>query len=283
MISFIKRYRLPIVIALLILIPLFNLSSSLKSPKDLKWYDRVVLWFTSPVQKAITVSFNSVVGFTNHYVLLVSVKKENDKLVKENNKLVEVVNNMREIDRENTRLRKLLAFKQRYLPAGVSVEVIARDTTSEYQTVRINKGHDVGLRARMPVITPAGVVGQLINVWANYSDVLLMTDHNHAIDVIVQRSRARGVLKGGLKPYCELSYVNRTDDVAVGDVLVTSGIEGIFPKGLLVGTVLDVDKKLYGVTQKVVVRPTVNLNKLEEAFVVTNLLGVRFSSTDNDG
>lgn len=271
MISFLKKYRLPIIIAVLILIPLFNLSSSLKSSKDLKWYDRVVLWMTSPVQKAITFGFNRMISAANHYVLLVRVQKENEKLVNENNKFVEIVNNMREIQNENERLRKLLAFKQKYLPSGVSTEVIARDTTSEYQTIRLNKGNDVGFKRRMPVMTPAGVVGQLVNVWEHYSDVLLLMDHNHAVDVTVQRSRARGVLKGGGKLLCELHYLARTDDVVVGDVLITSGVEGIFPKGFLVGTVSKIEKENYGVTQRIEVSPTVNLSKLEEVFVITNL------------
>ena len=275
MFPFLNKYRLPIIIAILILIPLFNLSSSLKNPKELKWYDQVILWVTSPVQKTVTFGFSGITSWLNHYVMLVNVKKENEKLLKENNHLVEIVNNMKEIEKENERLRGMLAFKQKYLPSGVSAEVTARDTTSEYQTIRINKGRDVGLERRMPVITPSGVVGQLINVWENYSDVLLMTDHNHAMDVIVQRSRARGILKGGSSVQCELRYLNRTDDVMIGDVLVTSGIEGIFPKGLLVGTVQEVEKGKFGVTQTVAVEPTVNLSKLEEVYVVTNLVNIR--------
>ena len=271
----IKKYRVLIVISLLILIPLFNLSTQFKSAKDLKWYDRVILWVTSPAQNAVTGMYQGVISFVDTYVFLVHVKKENKRLLTENNRLVEIVNNMREIEHENSRLRELLAFKLRYLPSGVTAEVIARDTTSEYQTVRINKGLDVGLSRRMPVITPSGVVGQLINVWQNFSDVLLLTDQNHAVDAIVQRSRARGVIKGGVPPLCELHYLANTDDVQVGDVVVTSGIENIFPKGILIGTVQKVEKKTYSVTQNIEIRPTVNLSKLEEVFIVTNFLKVQ--------
>src|SRR3989338_7278156 len=272
---FLKKYRLFIVIALLILIPLFNLSLSVKNSKDLKWYDRVILLITSPIQQTITFGFESMIGLAHDYVWLVHVNKENKKLVSENNKLVEIVNNMREIEQENQRLRHLLAFKEKYLPSGVSAEVIARDTTSEYQTLRINKGHDVGLKRRMPVITPAGIVGQVINVWEHFSDVLLMTDRNHAMDTIVQRSRTRGVVKGGINSTCELLYIARTDDIAIGDILVTSGIEGIFPKGLFVGTVTQVEKKKFGVSQRIEVTPTANLGKLEEVFVITSLRGIQ--------
>ena len=274
MLSFLKKYRLPIVIALLILIPLFNLSSTMKSPKDLKWYDRVILWVTAPIQKSISFSLDGMVSLASHYLVLVNVKKENEKLVKENQKLMEMIHQLRETAIENERLRQLLAFKQKYLPSGVSAEVTARDTTSEYQPIRINKGGDVGLKRRMPVMTPAGVVGQLVNVWEHYSDILLLTDHNHSIDVIVQRSRARGILKGGVKPYCELHYLARTDDVVVGDILVTSGIEGIFPKGIFVGTITKIEKEKFGMTQRVEALPTVDLSKLEEVFVLTNLSSV---------
>lgn len=270
-----KKYRLPLVIGLLLLIPLFNLSSNLKQAKELKWYDRVVLWVMAPFQKAVTGGMNGIASTIHQYVFLVHTKKENEKLRMENNRLTEMVNSLREIQIENERLRKFLAFKERYLPSGVSAEVIARDTTSEYQTIRINKGGDVGLKVRTPVMTPEGVVGQLITVWQNYSDVLLLTDQNHAIDVIVQRSRARGVVKGGQRMTCELHYLARTDDVALGDTLVSSGIEGIFPKGLLIGTVSNIEKKKFGVSQKVEITPAVDLTKLEEVLVITNLVSVK--------
>ena len=271
MLAFLKKYRLPMIIALLILIPLFNLSSQLKSARELKWYDKVVLWIVNPFQKAMTFGFNGVIDLGNHYLFLIGTQRENEKLLSENKGLVETINNMREINIENERLRTLLAFKKKYLPSAVLAEVIARDTTSEYQTIRINKGLDVGLSRRMPVMTPSGVVGQLIQVWQHYSDVLLVTDHSHAIDVAIQRSRARGVLKGGVDLSCELHYLTRTDDVVMGDVVVSSGIEGIFPKGILVGRVMEIEKKKTGVTRRVKVAPTVNLSKLEEVFVITHI------------
>ncbi len=271
---FLKKYKLIIIIALLILIPLFNLSTSIKAPKDLTWYDRVILGVTSPVQELFTNGFNKFVGLSQNYVFLVHVKKENQRLVTQNQKLIEVVNAMKEIEKENERLRTLLAFKEKYLPSGVTAEVVARDTMSEYQTLRINKGHDVGLKRLMPVMTPSGIVGKLISVWDHYSDVLLLTDRNHSIDAIIQRSRARGIVKGGISPICELHYAARTDDVAVGDILITSGMEGVFPKGILVGSITKVEKASFGVSQKIEVLPAVELGKVEEVFVVTNLSGV---------
>lgn len=269
--GFLKKYRLIIVVSLLILLPLFSLSSSFKAPKEIKWYDKVILLLISPVQKTITFSYNQVTGLMNDYVFLIHVHSENKKLILENNRLIEIVNNSREIEQENQRLRKLLAFKEKYVPFSVTAEVIARDTTSEYQTIRINKGNDVGFKRLMPVVTPEGVVGILINVWEHYSDVLLLTDRNHSIDGIIQRSRARGIVKGGgLKPICELQYLARLDDVMVGDILITSGLEGIFPKGVLIGTVNRIEKKKFGISQRIEITPMVNLSKLEEVFVITN-------------
>src|SRR3989344_8895109 len=138
MLAFLKKYRLPMIIALLILIPLFNLSSQLKSARELKWYDKVVLWIVNPFQKAMTFGFNGVIDLGNHYLFLIGTQRENEKLLSENKGLVETINNMREINIENERLRTLLAFKKKYLPSAVLAEVIARDTTSEYQTIRIN-------------------------------------------------------------------------------------------------------------------------------------------------
>ncbi|MBI4041564.1 MAG: rod shape-determining protein MreC [Deltaproteobacteria bacterium] len=282
MLTFFKKYKLAIVIFLLIVIPLFTLSTSFKNQKELKWYDQVILWVTSPVQKGFSWFYHAVISSVDHYFLLVQVKKQNEKWIQENQRLVDVINNMREIELENQRLRNLLAFKEKYLPAGISAEVIARDTTSEYQTVRINKGLDVGFKRRMPVIAPAGVVGQLIQVWQHYSDVLLLTDQNHAVDAMVQRSRARGVIKGAMPPICQLHYLSRADDIQVGDVMITSGIEGIFPKGLRIGTVQKIEQKADLVEQYVEIETSVNLSKLEEVLVITNAVHVTFPSESSE-
>ncbi|MBI2711381.1 MAG: rod shape-determining protein MreC, partial [Bdellovibrio sp.] len=104
----------------------------------------------------------------------------------------------------------------------------------------------------------------------NTSDVVTILDLLSAVDAIVERSRARGIVEGLTDDVCQLRYALRTDDIQPGDVLISSGLGGIFPKGVTVGTVSKVNRKPYGITQEVEVRPSVDFSKLEEVLVVTN-------------
>jgi rod shape-determining protein MreC len=120
----------------------------------------------------------------------------------------------------------------------------------------------------MPVLGSAGVVGQIVRVSANSSRVLLLTDHSSGIASTIQRSRARGVVKGRGEGLCSLEFAIREEDVKVGDQVVTSGIGGIFPKGLPIGEVTMVKRGEYGVFQNITIRPAVDILHLEEVLVV---------------
>jgi rod shape-determining protein MreC len=118
------------------------------------------------------------------------------------------------------------------------------------------------------VVTHRGVVGRITEVSSYTSKVLLITDMNSSVDALIQRTRARGVVEGRGSSLCELRYVAGSDDVSVGDLVVTSGLCGIFPKGLPIGTVKDVEKDSFGLFQQIELVPSVELNKLEEVSVL---------------
>jgi rod shape-determining protein MreC len=120
----------------------------------------------------------------------------------------------------------------------------------------------------MAVISPAGVVGQVLKIAPDYATVLLITDYNSAVDCIVERSRAKAIVEGKGENQCHLKYLLRSEEVAVGDIVVTSGLGGNFPKGLMVGEVKKVDKKGHGVFQYAELMPSVDMTRLEEVFVV---------------
>ena len=122
----------------------------------------------------------------------------------------------------------------------------------------------------MAVVTNEGIVGRVLRTTANTSDIVTITDLLSAVDSIVERSRARGVVEGVNENTCSLRYTLRTDDIQPGDVLVSSGLGGIFPKGIPVGTVSKVNRKPFGISQDVEVRPTVDFTKLEEVLIITN-------------
>ena len=151
----------------------------------------------------------------------------------------------------------------------IAAEVIGQDPSSWFKSVTINKGEGDGVRRGMAVISTEGVVGQVLKAAPNYATVLLMTDYNSAIDAIVQRTRAKAIVEGKGENRCQLKYLLRTEEVAVGDVVVTSGLGGNFPKGMMIGEVRSVEKKGHGVFQYAELAPGVDLTKLEEVLVIT--------------
>jgi rod shape-determining protein MreC len=120
----------------------------------------------------------------------------------------------------------------------------------------------------MVVIAPEGVVGQILKTAPYHSTVLLITDYSSAIDAIVQRTRAKAIVEGRGENRCQLKYLLRSEDVSVGDVAITSGLGGNFPKGLMVGEIRKVEKMEHGIFQYAELVPSVDLTKLEEVLVI---------------
>lgn len=195
------------------------------------------------------------------------LKEENRDLRAEVERLNRQLEEQREEARTFRRLAAILEFKRETgLPVAVA-SIIGRDATNLFQTILINKGAAEGVRRNMTVLTPEGVVGRTIKVYANTSRVLLLTDRSSGIDALVQRTRDQGVFQGLGQEGCEMKYLPRQASVAVGDVIVTSGMGGIFPKGLVLGRVTSVKRGGY-LLQNVEARPTASLDRLEEVVVV---------------
>ena len=146
--------------------------------------------------------------------------------------------------------------------------MIGEDLTSWFRTLVIDRGSSNGLREGMAVVAADGVVGQVIKVSAASSRVLLLTDHSSGIAATIQRSRARGVVKGKGEGLCSLEFATREEDVKVGDTVVASGVGGVFMKGMPIGEVTMVKRGEYGIFQTVSIRPSVNSAHLEEVLVV---------------
>jgi rod shape-determining protein MreC len=132
----------------------------------------------------------------------------------------------------------------------------------------VNKGEKDGVTKDMAVATSEGVVGRVIEVSPDTAKVLLITDANSSLDVIIQRSRAHGIMEGKIDEVCILKYVQKNEDVQVGDIVITSGLGGIFPKGLVVGKVSQVDRKRPGIFQHIEVSPAVDLSRIEEVLIL---------------
>jgi rod shape-determining protein MreC len=230
--------------------------------------EQFIIEITAPFQKIIKQAFNFTEEFWVNYFHLVNVRRENRQLKAEIRTLRMANSQYREMLATQERIRELLQFKQAVDLPVVPAEVIGRDPTGWFKSILIDKGKQAGLSLDMPVVNAYGVVGRIVSVSPNYAKVLLIIDQNSAIDCLIQRSRDRGMLKGLVTEMCKLDYVVKSEDIAVGDVVVTSGLGGVFPKGLPVGRVQKVEDIAGELFKDIEIKPAVDFSKLEEVLVI---------------
>ena len=248
---------------------------SLNRGKSGNWnaIERIVVEITAPFQKLVN---NTITGTRNiwlNYFGLINARKEN-MLLKEQIISLKTENyRNQELLATHRRLHKLLQFMETTDHAVLAAQVIGRDPSGFFQSVIINRGKDAGLSVNMPVVNADGVVGRIVSVSGNYSKVLLIIDQNSAVDCVIQRSRDNGIVKGlssntSSSNACIMDYVVKTSDILVGDVIITSGIGGIFPKGVPVGKVIDIKDPSDELFRDVKVTPFVDFSELEEILVI---------------
>ena len=268
-IKYLKEYRFYIALFLFVLIPVIAIDTTSRAPRDYRIYDHVVIAITSPVQSLISWGLDQAISSGQNYIFLWNVRHYNSELQEENRKLLNQISILREAEQENLRLRKVLNFQEKYELKTILARVIAKDVSPDFRSIRINRGTAEGVKKNMAVLTHEGIVGRVLRVTAQTADIVTMLDFQSAVDAVVERSRARGIVAGLAEDACELKYALRTDDIQVGDSLIASGLGGIFPKGVPIGTVSRVNRKPYGISQEVEVKPSVDFRKLEEVIVVT--------------
>ncbi len=235
--------------------------------------ERSALTMTYPLQKSIDFVFTLSSDFLDRYIKLVDVKERNHKLKADNDLLKFQIEQLKETQNENRRLHQLLNFKKQHeiLNQGIAAHVIGRQTSPLSHILVIDCGSNQNLDLNNPAFTLGGVVGRIIACGPQSAKVLLLIDRNSACDVIIQRNRIRGVLQGTGTNLCRLAYLQRTADVKVGDKLITSGLDSIFPKGITVGTVITVSDESDGLIKKIQVRPEFDPDTIEEVYVIPSL------------
>ena len=247
---------------------LFLLSSNSDLGPTWNPAEQFVIEITAPFQKLIKQTTKSTEELWLNYFRLVDVHHENTQLKNEIHELKMANSRYRELLATQERLEELLQFKQTINRPVLAAQVIGLDPTGWFKSVIIDKGKWAGLRLDMPVVNAFGVVGRVVSVSSNYAKVLLIIDQNSAVDCLVQRSRDRGMLKGLMSEICKLDYVAKSNDISVGDIVVTSGLGGVFPKGLPVGRILDVKEISGELFKDIKIRTAVDFSKLEEVLVI---------------
>ena len=221
-----------------------------------------------PALKAVSAPFRFTQSVFDGYVNLVDVKRKNGELQKKLEALQLQSQKVSELEKENERLRRLLHFMEQRPGTLTAARVIGEDVTNWFKCIIIDKGRGNGISEKMPVITPEGVVGQAIEVNQWHTKVMILIDTNSAIDVDVTGKQARGILAGTGRTTLKMKYVLKNDDIEAGDRLITSGKDGVYPRGLPVGVVISVDKNVVGLFAEVEVMPFNNFRKLDEVLVV---------------
>jgi len=243
--------------------------------KRLSYAERLTLKIAGPFSKTASYLGTALRKAWQHYIFLVNVKKENERLRQKIMALETELVRSREVELENQRLRKALKMVRLFQhETPVVARVIGRPLGSWQGLMIIDRGLSDNILPEMPVLAPAGeaygaVVGQVVAVEKHYAKVLLLTDPSFAADAIVQRSRERGLLRGQGREICLLDYVSAEADVRENDLVVTSGMDTIFPKGLLLGRVFHIyPGRSKGLFRVIEVKPAIDFKKLEEVIIL---------------
>ncbi|MDY0212857.1 MAG: rod shape-determining protein MreC [Desulfuromonadaceae bacterium] len=267
MLDFFNLQKRLFALFVLLLCALLLYSYNLRAKSSTNLFERSILLLTEPVSQGITKTTNSVITLWQDYLHLVGVKQENDKLLLKLNQLSHLAIENNELAAENARLQQLLDFRDSVNAEAVPAQVISADAMNWFRTIIINKGTDSGIQENMPVVAASGIVGRTIKCAAKSSRVLLITDASSAVAALVQRNRIRTVARGtGANLSCE--YASRLEKANIGDHIVTSGNGGVFPKGILIGTITEVQTPKYGLFQTITAKPAVDFSRLEEVLVI---------------
>lgn len=265
--GYIKRHPI-ISITILLFITLQLLPLTFDDTQKADPVTRVIMRLNYYPYKAINSVKTSLSDTWHNYLVLRNYKQENQKLLEENRKLRTEIFRLYELKLQNNRLKKLLGFIEEEPYNAVAAKVIAGSPSlvrSEFVT--IDKGRKAGIEVGMPVVVQNGVVGRIYMVDRLSSQVMLITDPISAVDAIVQRTRARGIAKGNGNN-CVLKYIEREEDIKNGDTVITSGKDGFYPKGIIIGKVKDIENE--GGMFKASLDPEVNIDSLEEVLVLIN-------------
>ena len=263
--------RLAIACFALLLVALFLLPNQIQGL--LQYLGGPVGYVVRVPLEAIASIDASIADRWEQYVALQGVREENQQLRKEIEWLRGQHSQLRESVAATERLTNLLQFKQQALPTMVAAQVIGRDATNRYRAIVLNKGESDGIKPDMGVVTPAGVVGRVVKTTGASSVVLLVTDPSNAIAGLIQRTRDEGVVEGTQQGLAQMKYIPLLSTVRDGDRVVTSGLVGDFPRGLVIGTITSIDKQEGALFQSAELMPEVDVGRVEEVLVIQTSYG----------
>ncbi len=267
MLDFPSRQRPFPLLVTVVLVQVLLLAFQIKRDNDVRLVRVWAVEFLTPLQRAATWSISSVRGGWRNYIDLRRTHAENEFLKAQVDKLQLQNRQLESRAAEADRLAALLNFKQSHTEVPMLVaQVIGASADLASRTIFINRGEHDHLRRNLPVITPDGVVGKIVEVLPGSSQVLLISDQNSGVGALFAETRTHGVVKGTSDPLLRLEYIANEEKVHVGELVVTSGEDKIYPKDLPVGTVTSV--KQGNPFQVITVEAAARLDRLEDVIVL---------------
>lgn len=272
MLNFLSRHSYVISIAILFTVSIQLMSISVKNPDIPASGWNLLSRIIYPIQKMTHEVFETSDHIWNRYIWLQHVALERDVLLLQIKELQERNSTLSELAHENERLRSLLHYSDSNTHSGVVASVIGKDPSNWLMTLTIDKGSNHGIRTGLPVVSGEGVVGQVASVGNKSATVLLLNDAASSAGAMLQKSRTVGVIEGVFNTNdLRLNYIDniQEESIPLGERIITSGMDQVFPKGLLLGSVKSVSENSGSLFKDIVVQPAADLKKIE---LVTVLL-----------
>jgi rod shape-determining protein MreC len=272
LVRLLARYRRAVTLSTALVLSFLLMTLQVRHETAVISFTRQALLFVvTPFIKVTSATIQGVTGIWRDYVDLRSVREENRRLQLEVGTLKRRLDQLQEQALETQRLQRLLAMRQASQAAFLTARVVGKDATNWFKTILLDRGSLEGVRRNQPVLAPDGLVGRVMDVTPTSARVQLLTDPVNAVGGLIQRTRVTGIVSGNLGAGARVRYLPLLADVVVGDEVVTSGMGGVFPKGIPVGRITAVERRSGALFQEATLAPAVDLSRLEEVLILTSL------------
>ncbi len=270
--DFLRRIRLPLIFAALVIVTTFFMIGDQRAARgeraDAPWPLSALLEAAAPVQRVVRWPFDRAREIWSRYIAIVDVGRDNDALRTRIAGLEEENLQLREALVEGENLERVVAMRKEFEADLMPARVIGQDVSPYFRSLLLDRGRGDRVLSGMAVVSDRGLVGLVTATTPSASRAMLLVDRRAAVDALVERSRALGIVRGAGTDSLEFSFLMRGADVKVGDALITSGVGGVYPKGLRIGVVKSVSAQPGALVHTAKLTPAVDFGQLENAFVM---------------
>ena len=272
LVRLLARYRRAVILTTALVLSFLLMTLQVRHETAAVTFTRQALLFVvSPFIRVTSATIHGITGTWRDYVDLRTVREENKRLQLETTMLKRRLDQLQDQALETQRLERMLAMRRASQAEFLTARVVGKDATNWFKTIVLDRGSLEGIRRNQPALAPDGLVGRVVEVTPTSARVQLLTDPVSAVGGLIQRTRVTGIVSGNLGAGARVRYLPLMADVIVGDEVVTSGMGGVFPKGILIGRIASVERKSGALFQEASLQSAVDLSRLEEVLILTNL------------